>query len=132
MVADYLGLGGVADTTHVSPIVAEHDVELPQRSSIATGQVLGLNQVVVIKNKSGIEVVRLDITMAVGIANSHDAVEVDGDPPIRLVVPGGVPGDASTAAIVVNTARHLLGKSGLFTVAQLPPAFAFDDRQLVS
>lgn len=126
MLADYLGLGGFAATTTLKPVMANRDVHLPNGEVIERQRVLGLNQVVAIDNNSQREVVRLDLTMAAAVENPHDRIEVEADPPIRLVVPGGLPGDSSTAAIVINTARHLHGRSGLLTTAQLPPAFASD------
>lgn len=67
------------------------------------GKVIGTEQVA-----SGwegeYERVRLELRMAMGEPNPRDEIEVDADPPLQLVVPGGVAGDDATAAILVNTA----------------------------
>ncbi|MFA0733448.1 MAG: hypothetical protein LKKZDAJK_002090 [Candidatus Fervidibacter sp.] len=48
--------------------------------------------------------VRLELQMVMDAANPRDEVEIDADPPIHLVIHGGVAGDEATAAILVNTA----------------------------
>jgi 4-hydroxy-tetrahydrodipicolinate reductase len=58
------------------------------------------------------ERVRLELQMVMGAANPRDEVEIDADPPLHLIVHGGVAGDEATAAILVNTATW---------VDQLPP-----------
>ncbi|MGQ9729606.1 MAG: hypothetical protein ACUVSC_14035, partial [Candidatus Fervidibacter sp.] len=50
------------------------------------------------------ERIRLELRMTVGEPDPHDEIEVDADPPLRLVVPDGIAGDDATAAILVNTA----------------------------
>lgn len=56
------------------------------------------------------ERIRLELRMTVGEPNPRDEIEVDADPQLQLVVPGGVAGDDATAAILINTASwvHLL------------------------
>jgi hypothetical protein len=66
------------------------------------------------------EVVRLDLTMAMGAEDPRDEVELDADPPLRLLVPGGVPGEAATVAAVLNAIGALTELRGLVTVLDLP------------
>jgi len=47
-------------------------------------------------------------------------VHVEADPPLRLVVPGGLPGEAATAWSLVHAARALPVLRGLVTVLDLP------------
>ncbi|MCX7642552.1 MAG: hypothetical protein N2116_01910 [Armatimonadetes bacterium] len=67
------------------------------------GKVLGTSQIA-----SGwegeYERIRLELRMTVGETSPRDEIEIDADPPLQLVVPGGVAGDDATAAILVNTA----------------------------
>jgi hypothetical protein len=59
--------------------------------------------------------------MAVG-SEAADEVILDGDPPLRLQIPGGLHGDTATAAVVVNVIPRLLeAPAGLLTMPQLPP-----------
>jgi len=75
------------------------------------GKVIGTGQVA-----SGwegeYERIRLELRMTMGEPDPRDEIEIDADPPLRLIVPGGVPGDDATAAILVNTASW---------IDQLPP-----------
>jgi hypothetical protein len=50
------------------------------------------------------ERVRLELQMVMGAANPRDEIEIDADPPMHLVIHGGIAGDEATAAILVNTA----------------------------
>src|SRR5207247_5139690 len=71
---------------------------------------------------SGKEVVRLDLEMSLGAHDPHDLVEINGSPPIRAVIEGGIQGDAATAAIIANClpaiARSRL--TGLLSMRELP------------
>ena len=66
------------------------------------------------------EVVRLELTMAVGAENPRDEVELDADPPLKLIVPGGVPGEPATVAAVLNAVAAVTELRGLVTVLDLP------------
>lgn len=67
------------------------------------GRVIGTNHIA-----SGwegeFERIRLELRMTMDEPDPRDEIEVEADPPLRLVVPGGVAGDDATAAILVNTA----------------------------
>ena len=51
---------------------------------------------------SGQEVIRLDLEMTLGAKDPHDRVEIDGRPPINVLIHGGIPGDIATASIMAN------------------------------
>ncbi len=56
-----------------------------------------------------------------GEAEPRDRAVIDGDPPVELLVPGGVHGDTATSALVLNVIRPLLAaEPGLHTMASLP------------
>jgi 4-hydroxy-tetrahydrodipicolinate reductase len=53
--------------------------------------------------------------------NPHDAVQVEGEPPLDVVINGGVAGDQATVAALVNTAYRLLNApAGLLLMTDLP------------
>jgi 2,4-diaminopentanoate dehydrogenase len=64
--------------------------------------------------------VKLELTIAVGAPDPRDELVLDADPPVRLLIPGGIPGDAATANAVVNAVPALLELRGLVSVLDLP------------
>jgi 4-hydroxy-tetrahydrodipicolinate reductase len=69
----------------------------------------------------GQERVRLELTIALGVDDPGDVIEIDGDPKIKVLIPGGIPGDKGTANLVVNAApRITASEAGLLTVLELP------------
>jgi 4-hydroxy-tetrahydrodipicolinate reductase len=44
--------------------------------------------------------------MSIGLGNPYDEIVIDGDPPIRLRIEGGVPGDRATVGMVLSTIRQ--------------------------
>jgi 4-hydroxy-tetrahydrodipicolinate reductase len=73
--------------------------------------------------RNGRQAVVLDLRMARGVDSPRDVVRIEGDPSLVAEIPGGVPGDAATCAVVVNTIPRLLGAPpGLRAPTQLPAA----------
>jgi 4-hydroxy-tetrahydrodipicolinate reductase len=71
-------------------------------------------------------VLSLDLKMYVGADAPRDAVRVDGDPPIDLVVRGGIFGDTATVATLINGIPLVLGAApGLRTMKDVPVPRAF-------
>ncbi len=68
----------------------------------------------------GREVVRLELTIAVGASDPRDELVLDADPPVRLVIPGGIAGDAASVHAVVNAVPALVELRGLVSVLDLP------------
>lgn len=65
----------------------------------------------------------LDLTMAVGLPDPKDVIEINGPVALRCKVPGGVPGDSATVAMLVNYAVMLPElPPGLRTMLDVPPA----------
>lgn len=114
-----LGCGFEIDEVEetIEPVLAERD--LAAAIPVARGRVAGVRQVVR-GFTSGEERVLLDLTIAAGAADPHDEVELDARPPLRLRVPGGVPGDEGTAWAVVNAVAPATLLRGLVTVLDLP------------
>lgn len=90
----------------IEPVMAPRDIITPD-VHVQAGQVAGVHQVVQ-GRVYGQEVLRLDLQMYIGAPDPRDEVEIDGNPPIRMRVEGGIPGDTATAAIVVNAAPTVM------------------------
>jgi len=101
----------------IVPLLAEEDAEGPV--PVSRGQVAGLHHEARVFD-GGREVVRLELTIAVGAADPRDEVNLDADPPVRVLVPGGIAGDAATANTVVNAVPALVELRGLVSVLDLP------------
>jgi 4-hydroxy-tetrahydrodipicolinate reductase len=102
----------------VEPILATRDLAGPV--PVAKGAVSGIRQVAR-GWQDGREVIRVELVLAVGAEDPRDEVVIDADPPLRLIIPGGFPGDTSTAWSVVHAAAALPMLQGLVTVLDLPP-----------
>jgi len=96
------------------PLLAEEDGH-----GVKKGQVAGVQQVARAFHE-GREVVRLEVILALGVDHPRDEVEIDADPPLRAVIPGGIPGEAATVHAVVHAALAVTERRGLITVLDLP------------
>ena len=66
-------------------------------------------------------VLELVFQASLGEAEPRDRAVIEGEPPLELLVPGGVHGDTATSALVLNVIRPLLAaEPGLHTMASLP------------
>jgi 4-hydroxy-tetrahydrodipicolinate reductase len=109
MIAHALGWKCSRLTNRVEPVLARRAV--PGPVPVAAGQVTGIDQRVVLVS-GGREVIRLELTMALGAGPPHDDVAIQGTPPLHLRLEGGAPGDAATVAALIR---------GAFSVAAAPP-----------
>lgn len=112
-----LGLGLPIDeiTETIEPVVAER-----QTDDVPAGRVLGLHQVALVQAGDEVKVV-LDLTMAVGVSDASDTIEIEGDPPVHLKVSGGFHGDRATVGCVVNAIPFIVdAPAGLHKVVTLP------------
>jgi hypothetical protein len=50
----------------------------------------------------------LDLKMYLNAPNPHDACQVEGEPSLKMMLEGGVAGDAATVASLVNAAPRVL------------------------
>jgi len=86
---------------------------------VRKGQTCGLHQRAEGKIDGEVRLT-LDLKMFLDAENEHDAIEIEGDPPLRLIIPGGVAGDQATVAALVNSAPRLLrAEPGLRLVTDL-------------
>ena len=62
----------------------------------------------------------LDLKMYLDAKNPHDAMQIEGEPPLDVIIRGGVAGDQATVAALINTAPRLLqAKPGLLLMTDL-------------
>ena len=109
-----LGLGLPLDDvrTTIDPVVAD-------RPGVPPGRVAGLRQSAV-GVRGGREIVRLDLEMSVGAPDPHDAVVIQGDPPLDVLIRGGTHGDRGTVGTVLSAiAPVIAAPPGLKTILDL-------------
>jgi 2,4-diaminopentanoate dehydrogenase len=119
MIADAFGWQLDRIVEHTEPIIAESWLRTPY-VTVAPGQVAGIHQ-----SARGFmqrrAVLDLDWRTAIGLTDTHDAIKIEGTPPIDMLIRGGIHGDLATAALVVRAIPHVLRlRPGLRTVLDLP------------
>lgn len=116
------GLGFELDEVEeaLDPILAEAAVDLGG-VKVAPGRVLGLRQVARGFDE-GKELVRLEVEMRLG-AVAEDRLHVEGQPPVALRIPGGIPEDPALGWAVANAIPLVRdAEPGLLSVLDLPAA----------
>ncbi len=109
----------------LDPVVAERSIRT-DALEVAEGRVRGLHQVAT-GSAGGARRVTLDLTMMLDAPDPHDAVELDGEPLLRLRMEGGIHGDVATVAAVVGAVPRLhRAPTGLVSVLDLPAAVPTD------
>lgn len=103
-----------------APIVAEAE-RASDLGPIAAGQVAGIHQEA--RGWTGDdEVVHLLFRASVGEPDPKGWVDLEADPPVRCVFPGGVDGDAATTAMLLNALGSVREvEPGLRTMADVRP-----------
>jgi 4-hydroxy-tetrahydrodipicolinate reductase len=123
MIADALGWRLDRITETIQPRMAIQTVA-SELLAVDPGYVSGIVQDGV-GYRSGQPVIALHLEAYLGAPEPRDKVEIAGSPPIRMVIPGGLDGDVSTASLVVNAIPRVLDAApGLHTMRDMPlPAF---------
>jgi 4-hydroxy-tetrahydrodipicolinate reductase len=114
------GLGWTLDELNesVSPVLAEKTIKT-EVLTVQKSAVAGVRQFAR-GVRGGKEMLTLELQMYVGAPNPRDVIEIVGEPPLRLVIENGVPGDMATPAILVNTLPRLVEcRPGLHTMRTL-------------
>jgi 4-hydroxy-tetrahydrodipicolinate reductase len=100
-------------------VVADHNIRT-QYVAVKKGQTCGLHQHAE-ASVDGSVCLTLDLKMYLDAKNPHDAIQVEGEPPLSVVINGGVAGDEATVAALVNTAPQLRkAPAGLLLMTDLP------------
>ncbi len=128
MIADTLGwpLDDVSET--LEPVVAQ-ERRKTEYLSIERGYVSGLRQSA--KGiMSGQEIIQLDLEMSVGAKDPRDVIEINGHPPIKMQIAGGLQGDIATASIMANCVPAVARNrsTGLISMRDLPVMAYFRQR----
>jgi hypothetical protein len=105
-------------------VVAKRDTRT-RYLHVKRGQTCGLHQRAEAKIDGKVRLT-LDLKMYLGAEDPLDAIRIDGDPPLDVIIRGGVAGDQATVAMLVNTAPRLFqAPPGLLLLSDLPlPRFA--------
>lgn len=108
----------------LNAVISERKVVTPYLT-VEEGQVAGIHH-----SASGYigdeEVLSLNLQMFVGAEDPRDAISVHGDPPIDLLIRGGIFGDTATVATLINGIPQVVsGVPGLATVVDVPLPKAF-------
>jgi 2,4-diaminopentanoate dehydrogenase len=106
----------------ISPKLADVPVPTENWGLVEKGKVIGL-----IQDGSGFsnntKIAEYHIEMYAGAKDARDEIEFLGNPNIKLIIPGGTPGDIATAAIIVNSIPRVIDSPpGLLTVKDVRPA----------
>jgi len=117
--AQYLGFALESWSETIEPVIATRALDC-KLGPIAVGECAGVRQVA-IGMVDGKPRLRYEFQAAIGQADPHDRVLLESDPPIDLVLRGGVHGDVATSAIALNALRAIVAASpGLHTMATVP------------
>ena len=127
MVADGLGWNIDRIEEHLDPVISNKEVVTPYLT-VKQGSVAGIHHHAY--GYDGDELLlTLDLKMFVGAEDPRDAVKVDGDPPMDLVVRGGIFGDTATVATLINGIPQTFDAApGLKTVKDVPLVRAYGTR----
>jgi 4-hydroxy-tetrahydrodipicolinate reductase len=120
MVADTLGWRLEDVTETLEPVIAQ-ERRKTEFYSVEKGYALGLRQTAR-GVMNGQEVLRLELEMSLAARDPRDVIEIDADPPIRMLIPGAIQGDAATAAILANCVPAVARgrQTGLLSMRDLP------------
>lgn len=123
-VARYLGLDIDRWDETIEPVKADRDLTCAL-GAIPRGRAAGVRQVGRAWARGATAaaepVIRFEFQAAIGQHDPHDRVLLTAEPPIDLVLKGGVHGDVATVAITINCVAPLLAaEPGLHTMATIP------------
>ena len=124
LVASGLGWKLEKVTEKVDPVLAKATLRT-KYFTVAKGHVCGLRHTGA-GLSNGRKVIELDLQMYLGAEDPMDSIELEGEPDLRMVIPGGVEGDTATVASLINAIpRVVAAEPGLKTVLDLPIPRAF-------
>jgi hypothetical protein len=106
MIADAMGWKLDKVTDEIVPKIAEREVS-SQFLTVQPGLVCGIVQDG-IGYRKGEPIIKLHMEAYLGAPESFDGVRIQGNPPLSMMISGGVHGDVATAAITVNSIPKVL------------------------
>lgn len=114
------GLGWNAESVveMTEPVLAQEPVQT-EHYGVRVGHVLGSHQVAMARI-DGFLRIHLDLEMYAYAPEPHDEVTIEGRPPLRVWIDGGIAGDEATPACVLNTIAPVLSAPpGLLTAKDI-------------
>lgn len=125
-VAHYLDIKYDDIRSTLQPVLADHDYNSDDLF-VARNHVVGVRQEVVVE-KGGREVVNFRLTMRIDASIEYDAVFVEGEPPVNVVINNGIMGDVASVGMILNQIDDFLASPpGYHDMAQVRiPHFAMD------
>jgi hypothetical protein len=100
------------------PIIAKQSIQT-KHLEVQSGQTCGLHQRCT-GTTNGETKLELDLKMYLGAPDPHDAIRIAGEPPLDVLVRGGVAGDHATVAALINVIPRLLkAEAGLRLLTDL-------------
>lgn len=123
-VAHYLGMKIDKWDESIEAVKADRDLSAAI-GPIRKGMAAGVRQVARAWAKGApttdAPLIQMEFKAAIGQADPHDRVVIDGEPPIDMILRGGVHGDIATSAISINSIPSLIAAPpGLHTMATIP------------
>lgn len=123
-VAHYLGMKIDKWDESIEAVKADRDLSAAI-GPIRKGMAAGVRQVARAWAKGApttdAPLIQMEFQAAIGQADPHDRVVIDGEPPIDMTLRGGVHGDIATSAISINSIPSLIAAPpGLHTMATIP------------
>ena len=118
LIAHALGwkIKGLVETGR--PMIAPRQIRT-RFVTVQKGQTCGLHQRAEAR-VNGKVCLTLDLKMYLDARNPHDAVQIEGEPALNVMVPAGVAGDQATVAALVNTAARIgQARPGLLLMTDL-------------
>jgi 4-hydroxy-tetrahydrodipicolinate reductase len=120
MIADSMGWSLDSVDNTVEPIFSNERIKT-EYFEVNKGYVAGIRQTAR-GLTSGREVVRLELEISLAASDPHTTIIIEGKPPIRLNIPGNIPEDQATAAIMANCIPAIVSSqaTGLLSMRDLP------------
>lgn len=119
-VAHYVGLKIERWEEDIAPVRADRDMT-SGLGPVPKGRICGVRQLARGYHDER-TVVSLEFQAAIGQADPHDRIVIDGEPPIDMTIRGGVHGDIATSSIALNAIRSIMNAPpGLHTMATVVP-----------
>lgn len=127
MIADGMGWSITKIVEQLDPVISPKRVETPFLV-VEKGQVAGIHHYA--HGYDGDElIITLDLKMFVGAENPRDEVIAESDPPMNLLVKGGIFGDTATVATLINSIPLVMkANPGLKTAIDIALPRAFGTR----
>lgn len=125
-VAHYLDINYDNIGSTMQPVVADHDIN-GDDVFVAKNHVVGVRHEVLVE-RGDRQVISLRLTMRIDASIEYDAVFIEGEPPINVVINNGIMGDVASVGMILNQVHDLLGSPpGYRDMAEVRiPHFAMD------